>query len=70
MAHIDDSPSTGNSSNSINGNIFFANKDIDRARTLNPFTHVYMFDVGFPAELHLSIAIKFNTSLYATHLIP
>jgi hypothetical protein len=69
MAHIDDSPSTGNSSNSINGNIFFANKDIDRARTLNPFTHVYMFDVGFPAELHLSIAIKFNTSLYATHLI-
>jgi hypothetical protein len=28
-----------------------------------------MFDVGFPAELHLSIALKFNSSLYATHLI-
>ena len=68
ISHIEDS-STGNSTTSVSGNVAFENSDIDRARTLNPFTHVYMFDVGFPAELHLSIAIKFNTSLYATHLI-
>ena len=54
---------------SINGNTFFEHSDIERATTLNPFSHVYMFDVGFPQELHCSIARKFNQSLYASHLV-
>jgi len=54
---------------SINGNFGFLHSDIELASTLNPFTHVYMFDKGFPGELHYSIAQKFNASLYVTHLI-
>jgi len=65
MAHIEDVPNE----KSINGNIFFANSDILEADTLNPFSHVYMFDVGFPPELHCSIAQLFNNSLYTTHLV-
>jgi hypothetical protein len=34
------------------------------ALTLDPFTHVYMFDVGFPAKLMKLIAIKFNARYY------
>ena len=53
----------------VNGNVFFLHSDIEQAGTLNPFSHIYMFDVGFPPKLHVSIAQKFNRSLYATHLI-
>ena len=45
------------------------NDDIEHAVSLNPFTHIYMFDVGFPCELHYSLANKFNCSLYAIYLI-
>jgi hypothetical protein len=51
------------------GNIFFTESDILLAHTLNPFTHIYMFDVGFPYELHVSIAQRFNISIYAAYLI-
>ena len=64
MAHIDDTKEA-----SVNGNVFFVNSDIERAGTLNPFSHIYMFDVGFPRDLHYSIARKFNQSLYASHLV-
>ena len=63
---MDDTPIGGSR---INGNIFFVNSDIDRAETLNPFSHIYMFDVGFPWNLHCLIADKFNRSIYATHLV-
>lgn len=43
-------------------NIFFINGDIAKAVTLNPFTHVYMFDVGFPPQLLIDIAEIFNNS--------
>lgn len=66
MTHIDDSPKN---EKSLNGNIFFLRSDIDQADTLNPFTHIYMFDVGFPLLLHCSIAKKFNRSRYATYLV-
>ena len=55
--------------NSFNGNTFFVHADVNDAISLNPFTHIYMFDVGFPSELHHSIAEKFNRSLYATCLV-
>ena len=66
MALMDDTPI---GASRINGNVFFANSDIDRAETLNPFSHIYMFDVGFRKDLLLNIADKFNRSLYATHLV-
>jgi hypothetical protein len=47
----------------------FLHMDIDLARTLNPFTHIYSFDVGFPPELLESIAQKFNRSQYAEWFI-
>ena len=50
------------------GNTFFTESDIELARTLNPFTHIYMFDVGFPYKLHASIVKKFNRSMYALYL--
>ena len=66
MLLMDDSPIGGKR---INANTFFLNKDIDEATTLNPFSHIYMFDVGFTPELHCSIALKFNQSIYASYLI-
>ncbi len=54
---------------SVNGNTYFVHSDIDSAISFNPFTHVYMFDVGFPYKLHLRLARKFNCSSYAKYLI-
>jgi hypothetical protein len=63
--HVDNAPKEM----SVNGNVYFINSDIDAAVTLDPFTHIYMFDVGFPPALQKSIARKFNRSLYAEYLI-
>jgi hypothetical protein len=54
---------------SINQNVSFENNNIDQANTLNPFTHIYMFDVGFPSDLHYRIAKQFNKSEYATYIV-
>ena len=51
------------------GNTFFVNNDIVMAKSFDPFTHVYMFDVGFPPELHCQIAKLYNESIYAEWLI-
>lgn len=42
--------------------IFFHYGDITEADTLDPFTHVYMFDIGFPPTLFYGIADRFNRS--------
>ena len=39
-----------------------ARRDVDDCATLDPFSHVYAFDVGFPPELLLSLGRKFNAS--------
>ena len=44
------------------GNIFAAKK-------FDPFTHVYMFDVGFPDNLCRHLAEIFNVSSTANYLI-
>jgi len=36
--------------------------DITDAEYLDPFTHVYMFDIGFPPKLFKKLAIMFNRS--------
>ena len=63
--HVENAPKE----RSVHGNVFFINDDIDAAVTLDPFTHIYMFDVGFPPALQQRIARKFNGSAYADYLI-
>lgn len=46
-----------------------AHADITEARTFDPFTHVYMFDIGFPPELLYTLASMFNTSRTSEFLI-
>ena len=46
--------------NTLNGGVNFVLNDIDNAHSLDPFTHIYMFDLGFPPPLQKSIAKKFN----------
>ena len=43
--------------------------DIDDAGSTDPFTHIYMYDLGFPPPLQQSIAKKFNDSQYAQYLV-
>lgn len=43
--------------------------DITAAHTLDPFTHIYMFDVGFPPALMIHIATAFNASTTPGHLV-
>jgi hypothetical protein len=50
-------------------NCYFGHGDITAARTLDPFTHVYMFDVGFPPDVMIHIAKAFNASQASQHLI-
>ena len=38
----------------------FINADIMKVQWLNPFTHIYQFDLGFEPELHNYIANLFN----------
>lgn len=50
-------------------NVFFAHHDATALQSLNPFTHVYMFDVGFPPAVLVSIANAFNKSNTAQVLV-
>lgn len=62
-------PSSGASDLALNREINFIESDIDLAATLDPFTHIYMYDLGFPPPLQQSIANKFNTSVHARYFI-
>jgi hypothetical protein len=42
--------------------VFFANADVRDLQTLAPFSHIYMFDKGFPPDVHQAIAKAFNNS--------
>jgi hypothetical protein len=42
--------------------VYFANKDATDMNHFEPFTHVYMFDVGFPPSVLVSLANAFNLS--------
>ena len=53
----------------LHSSVYFLHMDIDITSTLNPFTHIYMYDLGFPPDLQQSIARKFNTSAYAEWFI-
>lgn len=49
--------------------IQFIYGDIETATTLDPFTHIYMFDLAFPPELQKDIAKKFNLSVHAISIV-
>ena len=57
-----------NQAPSITG-VNFIQGDISAARTLDPFTHIYQFDLGFEPALQESIAEKFNNSRSAQYLV-
>ena len=42
--------------------VYFQHCDIREAATFDPFSHVYMFDIGFPPTLFGELAAKFNAS--------
>jgi hypothetical protein len=42
--------------------VYFANSDATAMAHFEPFTHVYMFDVGFPPAVLVSLANAFNLS--------
>lgn len=47
----------------------FLDTDITKAKSLNPFTHIYQFDLGFEPPLHHYIADMFNASASCRYLI-
>lgn len=49
--------------------VFFAHGNVFDMKTLNPFSHVYMFDKGFPPNLMEDLASKFNNSIASKYLI-
>eukprot|EP00934_Nitzschia_sp_Nitz4_P001204 Nitzschia sp. Nitz4//scaffold77_size91520//79392//80540//NITZ4_004904-RA/size91520-processed-gene-0.57-mRNA-1//-1//CDS//3329558033//1204//frame0 len=53
----------------IQGNTAFLHTDIMRAKTFDPFTHVYMFSIGFPPPLWLHLADMWNKSQVSEYLI-
>lgn len=59
--HEDIASLEGDSDLSVNHEVNFIVGDIDKAESFDPFTHIYMYDLGFPPELQQSIAQKFNT---------
>jgi hypothetical protein len=54
---------------SLNGPLFLAHADFLEINTLNAFSHVYMFDKGFPPVLMEHIANVFNSSLNSKYLM-
>jgi hypothetical protein len=49
--------------------VMFQQTDITAAKTLDPFTHVYMFDTGFPPHVSAQIAAAFNASRHTKYLV-
>lgn len=47
---------------SISHRCYLAHGDITEANFFDPFTHVYMFDIGFPPKLFKQLAKMFNQS--------
>lgn len=54
---------------SLNGPIFLAHADFLEINSLNDFSHVYMFDKGFPPVLMDHIAHVFNSSPNSQYLM-
>lgn len=53
----------------LKSGVHFLCGDIFDAVTMDPFTHVYMYDLGFPPPLQQKIAQNFNSSVHCEYLI-
>lgn len=53
----------------LESGVHFLCGDIFDATTMDPFTHVYMYDLGFPPPLQQKIAENFNSSVHCEYLI-
>ena len=53
----------------MQGNCTLECGNIFSAKSFDPFTHVYMFDVGFPDNLCRHLAEIFNISSTANYLV-
>jgi hypothetical protein len=53
----------------IKGNFFMLHLDVTTIKTFDPFTHIYMFDVGFPPSVFRRIAEIFNASVHPSYLV-
>ncbi|OEU20837.1 hypothetical protein FRACYDRAFT_181000 [Fragilariopsis cylindrus CCMP1102] len=60
----DDGKKTKTSANNslVQGNTMFLHSNILEAKTFDPFTHVYMFSIGFPPNLWIELSKKWNRS--------
>jgi hypothetical protein len=60
----DDEKKTKTSANNslVQGNTMFLHSNILEAKTFDPFTHVYMFSIGFPPNLWIELSKKWNRS--------
>jgi hypothetical protein len=65
----DNDDGDGDETTKLQGGVNFVCGDIDDASTTDPFTHIYMYDLGFPPPLQKSIARKFNESIHAQYLV-
>lgn len=54
---------------SVNGNVFFRHGDIHEAQSFDPFTHVYMYDLGFPPETRQHISDMWARSAGRTRFL-
>ena len=46
----------------LQGNTMFLHNNILEAKTFDPFTHVYMFSIGFPPALWIALSKMWNRS--------
>jgi len=54
---------TNTTNNSLlQGNTMFLHNNILEAKTFDPFTHVYMFSIGFPPDLWIALSKMWNKS--------
>mmetsp|Transcript_26057 Transcript_26057/g.71470 ORF Transcript_26057/g.71470 Transcript_26057/m.71470 type:complete len:404 (+) Transcript_26057:220-1431(+) len=53
---------TSDESSLMQGNTIFLHNNILEAKTFDPFTHVYMFSIGFPPDLWIQLSDMWNSS--------
>jgi hypothetical protein len=66
---LEESTAAATGLDSLNGPVFLAHADFLNMDSLEAFSHVYMFDKGFPPVLMEHIAVVFNSSRKSDYLI-
>mmetsp|Transcript_24351 Transcript_24351/g.35723 ORF Transcript_24351/g.35723 Transcript_24351/m.35723 type:complete len:408 (+) Transcript_24351:29-1252(+) len=69
IAEMHECIDASNDDGKLNHGVNFLHGDIFDVATTDPFTHVYMYDLGFPPPLQQKIAEYFNASTHAQYLV-